>query len=434
MLTLFAGFLYANIFLILIFQIVYLFTTYYKAFLFIYSIKFRSKKENQKIEPKALPSFNILMANYKEKKETIQQLIQNVEAIEYPKQLIKGFLIIQEDDEVLKTLSSIDLPEYIELLVIPTVQEGQVQSKSRALNYAIQLCENDIITLFDSEDEPDPLQFLKVAKRFEERDEDVIQCTIGIYNVNQNFLSRFFAAEFRCFFEYLLDGIDNLSFLKLYPYLPLGGTSFYIKNQMMKKIGKFDMFNPTEDLILSASVYLHGGKIGHLNSVTEGEAPVKFKQLINQRTRWVKGFMISSIVLNRDVLKSIKNIGFIRWSTFNAWTLGSIFSLGFPLFMFISIVYLSTDYDLIKDLLPTWMWIIGFGGLFVLGSIINIALFVIPALKKKRTADVFLTPLFIIFSNIILAISAYKALYQLVFKPNMAWSKTEHGLAVKDNK
>ncbi|MBU3660619.1 MAG: glycosyltransferase [Flavobacteriales bacterium] len=426
---------YSNFFIlfILLFQIIYFLMTYYKGFLFVISIFHKWKQQDNKFNLIYYPTFNILLPNYKEKKETIEELIHNINQLNYPKEYVKAFLIAQKDDnQTINAIGQIDLPAFVELLIIPSVQPGETQSKSRALNYALKQCTADYITIFDSEDAPDPDQFLKVAQRFAESDVDVIQCTIGIYNTNQNFISRFFAAEFRCFFQYLLRGISVLGTSRLSPYLPLGGTSFYVRRNMMEQIGEFDMFNPTEDLIFSSSVYRKGGKIEHLESVTFGEAPVKYKQLINQRTRWVKGFMISTMVLNQNVFKTWREIGFLKWLTFNLWTIGSVFGLTAPILIVFTLSWLLIDTNIYGEFIPEWLWLIGYGGLFIGGTLISIVIFAIPAISKGRFLDALLTPFFIIFSNFILMISAYKALYQLIFNPSMGWVKTEHGLAQKD--
>ncbi len=424
--------LFAFLALLATFQLFFLLVTFYKGFLF-----FLSPKKEQEIDFSKVthyPTFNILLANYKEKGETIEQLVANIGKINYPKTHIKAFLIIQEDDvTTLDAIAALQLPSFVELLKIHPVRKGEVQSKSRALNCALKHCHNDIVTIFDSEDEPDVNQFLKVAYLFETTDYDVVQCSIGIYNSNQNFISRFFSAEFRCFFEYLLSGIDRTEKWNLPGlYLPLGGTSFYVKKPIMQKIGHFDMFNPTEDLIFSSTVYRHGGKIGHLPSMTRGEAPVLVKQLLNQRTRWVKGFIISTCVMNRNIIATWRQIGFFRWLSFNLWTLGSVIALVSPIFFILTILWLILQSQIFNSFFPFWLSIIGFYGLMVIGTFISISIFVVASLKYKRYKDAFLTPLFLVFSNILLTIACYKALYQLITKPNMAWSKTEHGLAKKD--
>ena len=424
---------YVLVMFILTCQLFFLIITYYKGYLFL--ISYKKDKDVPYHELKKYPSFNILLANYREKGETIKDLLANINKINYPKELIKAYLIIQEDDTTtLSEIKDLVMPSFVELLKIHPVRQGEVQSKSRALNCGLKVCENDITVIFDSEDEPDVDQFLKVAYHFENNDLDVIQCSIGIYNSNQNFITRFFSSEFRCFFEFLLNGIDRTTKKANNRglYLPLGGTSFYVKKEMMDKIQYFDMFNPTEDLIFSSSVYSHGGRIGHLPSITKGEAPVKLAQLLNQRTRWVKGFIISTCVLNRNIVKTCKQIGFGRWLSFNFWTLGSVIGLVSPMFFLLTILWIIFQDKLFNAFFPYWISVIGFYGLMISGSIISMLIFAASSLKYRRYKDALLSPFFLLFSNLLLTISCYRALYQLITKPNMAWSKTEHGLAKKD--
>ena len=166
--------------------------------------------------------------------------------------------------------------------------------------------------------------------------------------------------------------------------------------------------------------------------MTRGEAPVLVTQLLNQRTRWVKGFIISTCVMNRNIIATWRQIGFFRWLSFNLWTLGSVIALISPMFFILTILWLILQSKIFNSFFPFWLSIIGFYGLMVIGTFISISIFVVASLKYKRYKDALLTPFFLLFSNILLTIACYKALYQLITKPNMAWSKTEHGLAKKD--
>jgi hypothetical protein len=122
----------------------------------------------------------------------------------------------------------------------------------------------------------------------------------------------------------------------------------------------------------------------------------------------------------------------MKWLTFNLWTVGSIFGLTAPFLILFTLSWLLIDSDIYGNIIPNWLWLFGYGGLFVGGTLISIVIFALPAFFGRRFLDVLLTPLFIVFSNFILMVAAYKALYQLVRYPTMGWVKTEHGLAEKD--
>ena len=78
------------------------------------------------------------------------------------------------------------------------VPDGQPRTKPRAMNYALDFCEGDIIGILDAEDAPDPDQITQVARRFRQAPPDVVclQGYLDYYNPRQNWLSRCFTIEY----------------------------------------------------------------------------------------------------------------------------------------------------------------------------------------------------------------------------------------------
>jgi cellulose synthase/poly-beta-1,6-N-acetylglucosamine synthase-like glycosyltransferase len=90
--------------------------------------------------------------------------------------------------------------------------------------------------------------------------------------------------------------------------VPLGGTSNFIKKDVIEKLGGWDPYNLTEDFDLGLRLYNEDKRVGTISaltrrrgifeerynvkiidSVTKEESPITFYSWLRQRTRWQRG-------------------------------------------------------------------------------------------------------------------------------------------------
>ena len=64
-----------------------------------------------------------------------------------------------------RAVARLALEDFFEVIVVPA---GLPQTKPRALNYALQFCRGELLTIYDAEDIPEPDQLEKAARRFAE--------------------------------------------------------------------------------------------------------------------------------------------------------------------------------------------------------------------------------------------------------------------------
>lgn len=128
--------------------------------------------------------------------EVAHALVARLTQLTYPKCLLDVVLVLEEEDDMTRaTLAQIDLPSWIRVVVVP---DGQPRTKPRAMNYALDFCEGDIIGIFDAEDAPEADQITRVARHFQQAPPEVA-CLQGIpdyYNPRQNWLARCFTIEY----------------------------------------------------------------------------------------------------------------------------------------------------------------------------------------------------------------------------------------------
>lgn len=246
-----------------------------------------------------LPRYSILVALYKEA-SVAAQLIERLSRIDYPTDRLEGFLILEaDDDETHAALQNLVLPSWLSVLTAP---DGAPRTKPRALNVGLARATGCLLTVYDAEDEPDPLQLREAAARFSTanaHDLWALQAPLRVrtpLSTNSGFLDRQFAIEYASLFEVTLPGLARLGL----PF-PLGGTSNHFRVSALRAVGGWDDHNVTEDADLGYRLWRAGGRLDVLTRPTYEPPPGDLEHWLPQRTRWLKGFMQTWGVHTRDV-------------------------------------------------------------------------------------------------------------------------------------
>ena len=372
------------------------------------------------IRNEPLPKVSILVPLFKET-EVLHALVARLNRLTYPKCLLDVLLVIEEADETTRDmLATIDLPTWIRPVVVP---DGQPRTKPRAMNYALDFCEGDIIGVYDAEDAPEPDQITQVARRFQLLPPDVacIQGVLDYYNPRQNWLARCFTIEYAAWFRVIMPGVSQLGWA-----IPLGGTTLFFRRKVLEHLGGWDAHNVTEDADLGFRLARHGYRTEMLATVTEEEANCRPWAWIRQRSRWLKGYMTTYIVHMRRPGVLLRQLGLWKFVGFQAHFLTALsqFLLA-PVLWSFWLVLFGLPHPL--DPFVSREIMIGLGSAFLVIEVINITLYVSATAGPRHRHLLPWTPT-MHFYNPLGAIAAYKALYELALKPYF-WDKTQHGLA-----
>ncbi len=366
-----------------------------------------------------LPTVSILVPLFRER-EIAGRLVRRLEALEYPRELLDICLVVEEDDTLTRaTLAEADLPRWMRQITVP---RGAVQTKPRALNFALDFCRGSIIGVYDAEDAPDADQIHRVVRRFHERGRDVacLQGILDFYNTRTNWLSRCFTVEYATWFRVILPGLEQLGFV-----IPLGGTTLFFRREALEELGGWDAYNVTEDADLGVRLARAGYRTELLDTVTEEEANCRPWPWVKQRSRWLKGYAMTYGVHMRDPGQLWRDIG--------AWRF-----LGIQIIFFCSLSqvalapFLWTFWALplglphpLAGLMPTGM-MVGLSVAFILSELITIAVgMVAVSAPKHRFLRLWVPSLHFYFPLATLA--AIKGFWEILTKP-FYWDKTTHGV------
>ncbi len=141
-----------------------------------------------------LPVYSVLVPLFRET-AVFGQLLAALGRLHYPPGRLDIKLILEESDIAMQRAAArLRLPEHIEVIVVPC---GSPRTKPRALNYALQFARGELLTIFDAEDIPEPLQLRLAAETFALLPEGVacLQAELTFYNPNENWLTRGIMAQ-----------------------------------------------------------------------------------------------------------------------------------------------------------------------------------------------------------------------------------------------
>ncbi|MGJ8561225.1 MAG: glycosyltransferase family 2 protein [Litorimonas sp.] len=240
----------------------------------------------------ALPTYTVILPLFREA-HMVPGLIQSLSQLDYPiDRLDIIFACETNDPDTVMAAQALARPPFRVLVIPPTIAGGPPQTKPRALNYALERSDGQLVTIFDAEDRPHPQQLRQAASAFSAHpDWAALQAPLDYFNTRDSWLAAQFGLEYAGLFHVLLPFYDALDL----PF-PLGGTSNHMRRDALHSVGGWDPFNVTEDADLAFRLAAEGGDIGWIELPTQEEAVSRFRPWFKQRSRWLKGYLQTWLV------------------------------------------------------------------------------------------------------------------------------------------
>lgn len=362
--------------------------------------------------PDPEPMISVIVALYKESR-IVARLIRRLAALDYPRDKMEVIFVTEAGDTATaQALAGLDLPQWLRVLPVPS---GTIRTKPRALNYALDHCRGTIIGVYDAEDAPARDQLRIVADRFACGDDRLacLQGRLDFYNPRANALARCFTIDYAAWWRVFLPGIERLGLA-----LPLGGTTLFFRRDILQSLGAWDAHNVTEDADLGFRLARRGYCTELIDSVTYEEANCAALPWIKQRSRWIKGYMMTWATHMRDPARLWRDLGPRRFVGFQIMVAGSVLGA-----LLAPVLWAFWLLPVFGASLPASVWLTCAAVLiqaFVIGC---------NAVGLKRAGHR-MNPLWLLAMipyHMLSTLAAYKALWEMLAKP-FYWDKTNHGV------
>jgi cellulose synthase/poly-beta-1,6-N-acetylglucosamine synthase-like glycosyltransferase len=373
------------------------------------------------IDERTLPVYTILLPLYKEKPSTVRALLAALHAMDYPKHKLEALLLTEDDDDQTRaSIEQVGRPPWMRILTLPP---GIPRTKPRAMGIGLRHARGTLVTVYDAEDKPDPLQLKKAVLAFAQAGPSVacLQAKLGYYNARQNVLTRWFTLEYDAWFNIFLPGLHRIG-----APIPLGGTSNHFRRDALDRCRGWDPYNVTEDADLGLRLARLGLHTAMLESTTEEEANCRVGNWVRQRSRWSKGYMQTLLVHTRRPITLVRELGVVPTTVF-LFTIGGavLTALIAPIFWALLVLWIHSQPAWVADLFPGPVFYAA-SLCLILGNFLLVMLGLGAAVSRGHddlAPYALLTPVY----WLLMSVATYMALVELFVRP-YHWHKTEHGL------
>lgn len=290
------------------------------------------------------------------------------------------------------------------------------------MNYALPFATGEIVGIYDAEDHPEPDQLLKVAAAFATAPPEIacLQGRLDYYNPRANVLARCFALDYAAWFRVVLPALIAFDLP-----VPLGGTTLFLRRQVIEDIGGWDAHNVTEDAELGMTLYRRGHRVCLIDTTTYEEANCRAIPWVKQRSRWLKGYLVTWLVLMRQPRALLRDLGWKGFATFQMIFAGTILNCATMPVLWAFLPGMVTGQAVLGlDLSP--LGVTALVTIFVGGQVATMAMFFFGSLRREHAHLLPWIPVLNVY--FLLTIPAvYKAIWETLRAPHH-WDKTEHGL------
>lgn len=235
-------------------------------------------------------SFTVLLPARHEE-EVIQSTMERVVRAHYPLSLLEVVVVCSVDDMGTITKAQQKIAKLRERGVgcvrVVAFRDGPI-NKPHGLNIGVRTTRNEVVAVFDAEDDIHPDIFNVVNTLMVTEQVNVVQCGVQLMNYHSNWYSALNVLEYFFWFK------SRLHYHSRIGSVPLGGNTVFFARSVLARVGGWDERNLTEDADIGIRVSCLGERIRVVYDdryVTREETPPSIGQFIKQRTRWSQGFL-----------------------------------------------------------------------------------------------------------------------------------------------
>jgi cellulose synthase/poly-beta-1,6-N-acetylglucosamine synthase-like glycosyltransferase len=232
-------------------------------------------------------SFTVLLPARHEER-VIYRTIERVWKANYPSHLLEIVIICHLDDvgtiaEAERAIRDIGSSQ----VQVATFADGPI-NKPHGLNVGLRQTANQVVTIFDAEDDVDLDVFNMINTIMLNEKVGVVQAGVQLMNFSDHWFSIHNCMEYFFWFK------SRLHFHSHVGMIPLGGNTVFIQRDLLERVGGWDEQCLTEDADIGLRLSALGVPIRTVYDAryaTREETPDSVASLVKQRTRWQQGFL-----------------------------------------------------------------------------------------------------------------------------------------------
>ena len=265
----------------------------YTLYLMLYTWDLADAYKDAQAPTRFLPpqkSFTVLLPARHEE-EVIQSTIEHVVHARYPLPLLEVIVICSPDDMGTISKAQQKIQELrrrgVKSVRVIAYRDGPI-NKPHGLNVGLRTSQNEVVTIFDAEDDIHPDIFNVVNTLMNAEQINVVQCGVQLMDYQSKWYSALNVLEYFFWFK------SRLHYHARLGSVPLGGNTVFFARTVLERVGGWDEHNLTEDADIGIRVSCLGERIRVVYDdrfVTREETPPSLTHFIKQRTRWSQGFL-----------------------------------------------------------------------------------------------------------------------------------------------
>ncbi len=248
-----------------------------------------SSRKTKAIPPREPQKTFSLIVPARNEESVIGNTIASLSHLDYPHNLYEVLVMIRADDHTTHEVAAQAIKRSGAGNIRIVAIDGDANNKAYSLNLGAHFAKNEVIGIFDAEDEPSPAILRAVNSQLLANPQaKVIQAPVHLVNLNGSWFSGLNAVEYYFWFR------SVLPYLSQKGAVPLGGNTVFIKKTTIQELGGYDENCLTEDADLGirlAAAKIPVAVIDDPALATKEETPESEVGVIRQRARWDQGYL-----------------------------------------------------------------------------------------------------------------------------------------------
>ncbi|HEY7347138.1 MAG TPA: glycosyltransferase [Ktedonobacterales bacterium] len=277
----------------LIISVLLILQSVYTLYLMLYTWDQREAHQKGQVPSRFLPprtTFTVMLPARHEE-DVIQTTIERVVSAHYPLSLLEVVVICSADDvgTIKQAQQKINQLQAAGIHTVRGVSyNDRPINKPHGLNVGLRNTHNEVVTIFDAEDDIHPDIFNIVNTLMLQEHVPVIQCGVQLMNFQSSWYSTLNVLEYFFWFK------SRLHYHARRGSITLGGNTVFFTRAILNRVGGWDEYNLTEDADIGIRISCLKEPVRVVYDdryVTREETPPTLEQFIRQRTRWSQGFL-----------------------------------------------------------------------------------------------------------------------------------------------